>query len=125
MDILVTVLVILHLIGMAYLLGAVLVQLKDIIKGEGRILRGILDGSLLQLITGVVLVGLFSVPGLVPGEEETPDNAVVGIKLVLALVIYVFAFINRNNNPTKSWILWLIGAFTLVNVVLGVTSVMH
>jgi len=122
MAIVATILVILHLIGMAFLLGAFLVQIKDIVKGEGRIIRGILDGALLQLITGILLVGIYSA-NLVPDEKV--DNAVVGIKLVIALAVYVLAFLNRNKVPTKSAVMWVIGGLTLVNVVLGVTSVMQ
>jgi len=122
MQIVATILVILHLIGMAYLLGAFLVQIKDVAKGQGRILRGILDGALLQLITGILLVGIYSA-GLVEGEKT--NDAVVGIKLVIALAIYVLAFLNRNKVPTKSVVLWIIGGLTLVNVILGATSVMQ
>lgn len=122
MKIVADILIILHLIGMAYLFGAFLVEIKDIVKGQGRILRGILDGALLQLITGILLVGIYSA-GLIEGEKT--NDIVVGIKLVIALAVYVLAFMNRNKVPTKSVVLWIIGALTVVNVILGVTSVMQ
>jgi hypothetical protein len=121
MAILVNILIILHLIGMAYLFGAFLVNLKPIIKGEGVIVRGYLDGPLLQLITGIALVGIYS-SGAVPDEKV--NNAVIGIKLLIGLVIWVIAFVLRNKKPAPSAGLWAIGGLTLVNIILGVTSAM-
>ncbi len=121
MAILATVLIILHLIGMAYLFGAFLVNLKPIIKSEGVIVRGYLDGALLQLITGIALVGVYS-SGAIPDEKV--NNAVIGIKLLIALAVWVIAFVLRNKKPAPSVALWAIGGLTLVNIILGVTSAM-
>jgi len=121
MNIVVTILIILHLIGMAYLFGSFLVGIKDTVKGQGRIVRGMLDGALLQLITGIALVGIYSAH-LVPDEEV--NNAGVGIKFIIALAIYVLALVFRKRAVAPSWVLWLIGSLTLVNIVLGVTSAM-
>lgn len=121
METLATILVILHLIGMAFLLGAFLVQIKDIAKGQGRVLRGMLDGALLQLITGLALVGIYS-SGAIADEEV--NNAGIGIKLVVAVIVYVLALVFRKREVAPSWALWTIGGLTLLNVVLGVTSAM-
>jgi hypothetical protein len=121
MNIVVTILIILHLIGMAYLFGSFLVGIKDTVKGQGRIVRGMLDGALLQLITGIALVGIYSAH-LVP--DENVNNAGVGIKFIIALAIYVLALVFRKRAVAPSWVLWLIGGLTLVNIVLGVTSAM-
>jgi hypothetical protein len=117
MDILVNILVILHFIGLAYLLGSFLVQIKDIAKGKGRVLRGMLDGALLQIITGVALVGIYSA-GLV--EDETVDNAKIAVKLGVVLVIYVLALIFRKRTVAPSWVLWLIGLLTVSNIIIAV-----
>ena len=122
MEILANILIVLHLVGLAYLFGAFLVNIRPIAKGEGVIVRGYLDGSLLQLITGIALVGIYSSGAI---ADETPNNAVVGIKLVIALAIWVIAFVLRNKKPAPSVALWAIGGLTLVNIVLGVTSVMQ
>ena len=121
MNIVVTILIILHLIGMAYLFGSFLVGIKDTVKGQGRIVRGMLDGSLLQLITGIALVGIYSAH-LVPDEEV--NNAGIGVKFIIAVAIYVLALVFRKRTVAPSWVLWLIGGLTLVNIVLGVTSAM-
>ena len=119
MNIVVTILIILHLIGMAYLFGSFLVGIKDTVKGQGRIVRGMLDGALLQLITGIALVGIYSAH-LVPDEEV--NNAGIGVKFIIAVAIYVLALVFRKRTVAPSWVLWLIGGLTLVNIVLGVTS---
>jgi hypothetical protein len=117
MQILATVLVILHFIGLAFLLGSFLVQVKDIAKGKGRVLRGMIDGSLLQLITGLALTGIYSA-GLIEGEEV--DNAKIAVKLVVLLVIVALVFIYRKREIAPSWVLWAIGGLTTLNVVLAV-----
>ena len=117
MQILATLLVILHFIGLSFLLGSFLVQVKDIAKGKGRVLRGMIDGSLLQLITGLALTGIYSA-GLVEGEEV--NNAKIAVKLVVLLVIVALVFIFRKREVAPSWVLWAIGGLTVLNVVLAV-----
>ena len=117
MQILATILVILHFIGLSFLLGSFLVQVKDIAKGKGRVLRGMIDGSLLQLITGLALTGIYSA-GLVEGEEV--NNAKIAVKLVVLLVIVALVFIFRKREVAPSWVLWAIGGLTVLNVVLAV-----
>ena len=121
MQIFATILVILHLIGMAYLFGSFLANLKPIIKGQGVVVRGYLDGALLQIVTGIALVGIYS-SGAIPDEKV--NNAAIGIKLIIALAVWVIAFVLRNKKPAPSLGLWAIGGLTLVNIILGVTSAM-
>lgn len=117
MNILATILVILHFIGLAFLLGAFLVQIKDIIAGKGRVLRGMVDGALTQLVTGLALVGIYSAKLV---EDESVNNAKVGVKLVVLLVVVALVFIYRKREVAPSWALWLIGGLTTLNVVLAV-----
>ena len=49
--------VIFHFIGLAALLGGVLVQVKETIAGKGRIITAMIHGALTQLATGLLLVG--------------------------------------------------------------------
>ena len=57
--------VVLHFVGLALLLGAFLVQVKDPNK---TVTRWMWDGALTQLLTGVIMVGMISSGSL--GEEE-------------------------------------------------------
>ena len=117
MQILATILVILHFIGLSFLLGSFLVQVKDIAKGKGRVLRGMIDGALLQLITGLALTGIYSAH-LIDGEEV--NNAKIAVKLVVLLVIVALVFAYRKREVAPSWVLWAIGGLTTLNVVLAV-----
>jgi len=116
-GILVPILVILHFIGLALLLGGFLVQIKDVVKGQGRVLRTMLDGIWTQLITGIALVGIYSAKLV---DDEEVNNAKISVKLGILIVIAIIALIFRKRIPAPSWALWLIGGLTLANVVIAV-----
>ena len=118
MELLVTILVILHFVGLSFLLGSFLVQIKDIAAGKGRVLRGMLDGAYTQLVTGVALTGIYSA-GLLEDDEEV-NNTKIAVKLSVLIVITVIALIFRKREVAPSWALWTIGGLTLLNVVLAV-----
>ena len=117
MEILATILVILHFVGLSLLLGGFFSQIKEIAKGTGRVLRIMLDGAYTQLVTGLALTGIYSA-GLIEGEEV--NNAKVGVKLVVLIAILVIALIFRKREIAPSWALWTIGGLTLLNVILAV-----
>ena len=105
---------VLHFVGLALLLGGFLVQVRD---PDRTVTRWMFDGALTQLITGLVLVGIASSGAL---EGETPNNAVVGIKTVIVVVIAVLAFIGKRR-PAPQAALWgVIGLLTLVNILVAV-----
>lgn len=114
MEFVYNLLVVLHFIGLASLLGGFLVQMRSADKGVN---PAMLHGALTQLVTGVLLVGIASA-GLVPGEEV--DNAKITVKLVIVLIITALAFIGRRRTPPQVPIWAAIGALTLVNVVIAV-----
>jgi hypothetical protein len=107
-------LVVLHFIGLASLLGGFIVQMKSPEKGVN---PAMFHGALTQLVTGVLLVGIASA-GLVPGEEV--DHAKIAVKLVIVLIITALAFIGRKRTPPQVGLWGAIGALTLVNVVIAV-----
>ena len=75
MDILIGIVLILHFVGLAALLGGVLVQVKDTIAGKGRIIAAMIHGALTQLVTGILLVGLLEMSG---GDV---NNTKIAVKL--------------------------------------------
>ena len=115
MDILENVLIVFHFIGLASILGGVLVQIKLFSRGEARVLPVIMSGVWLQLITGVALVGVLSV---MPDEE--PNNIKYGVKLFVLIVIAVIAIPNREKERPASWAVPAIGLLTLANIVISV-----
>ena len=114
MEFVYNLLLVLHFIGLAMLLGGWFVQLSSPDKGVNRTM---LEGALTQLITGVIMVGMLSA-GAMEGEE--PNNGVVGIKFLVVVVITVLAFIGRRRQPPQVALWAIIGALTLLNVVIAV-----
>ncbi|MEI6362126.1 MAG: hypothetical protein WCP95_08320 [Actinomycetes bacterium] len=105
---------VLHFIGLAMLLGGWFVQMSSPDKGVNRTM---LEGALAQLITGFVLVGMLSAGAI---EGESPNNTVVGIKMLVVIIITVLAFIGRRRQPPQVAIWAAIGGLTLVNIVVAV-----
>jgi hypothetical protein len=115
MDILEHTLLVLHFVGLASLLGGVLVQIKSFKSGTARIVPAIMHGAWLQLITGAALMAVISI-----GTDEHLDNVKFGIKLLVLIVITVLAFINRKKEKVAAWLVPTIGALTLVNIIIAV-----
>ena len=114
MDILIGIVLILHFVGLAALLGGVLVQVKDTIAGKGRILAAMIHGALTQLVTGVALLGLLQSSG---GDV---NNTKIAVKLAVVIVITVLVFVFRKRQPLAPWVVWLVGALTIANIAIAV-----
>ncbi|MCI2959630.1 hypothetical protein MN032_18250 [Agromyces atrinae] len=115
MNVVVMILLILHFVGLASLLGGFLVQTKAIGRGKGTVVTAMVHGALTQLVTGVAMVGLIEMMG-----ERDLDMAKIAVKLIVAVVITVLVFVFRKKDPAPSWALWLIGGLTLANIVIAV-----
>ncbi len=117
MEFLFHIVVVLHFVGLALLLGAFLVQVRD---PQKTVTRWMWDGALTQLLTGLILVGMISGGLLGDEEKEELNNGKIAIKLVIVLVIAVLAFIGKKK-PAPQVGLWaVIGLLTLANVVVAV-----
>ncbi|MFD4423096.1 hypothetical protein ACFWN7_16545 [Agromyces sp. NPDC058484] len=115
MDTLRTILLILHFVGLASLLGGFLVQVKAIGAGRGTVVPAMVHGALTQLVTGLLLVATIQM-----GDLGDVDNVKIAVKLVIAVAITVLVFVFRKKDPAPSWALWTIGALTLANIVVAV-----
>ncbi len=107
-------LLVLHFVGLALLLGAFLVQVRD---PEKTVTRWMWDGALTQAVTGVLMVGIASA-GALAGEK--PNNAVVGIKLLIVIVIAIIAFIGKRKQGPQTGMWAAIGLLTLLNILVAV-----
>jgi hypothetical protein len=106
-------LVFLHLLGMAILVGTFLVQNK---AGAGAKLNvGWLHGAALQLVTGVAL------QLLAPATDAEYNNAKLGIKLLVLLVIggLALGYVLRRATAPR-WLNPVLGGLVVVNVGLAV-----
>ncbi|MBQ1025102.1 hypothetical protein [Micromonospora sp. C95] len=99
-----------HLIGFALLLGGAIAQY---LTGKIRVNAAMLWGSVIQLLTGLGL----SAP-LRDGDEPAPAKLVT--KLVLALLIFVMVFFSRKRAEVNRGHFLAIVGLTLVNAAVAV-----
>jgi hypothetical protein len=103
--------VMLHLLGMAAIVGGYLVVAR-----APRILPAIVWGARAQIITGLILVGLAE--GGATGTK--PDHAKIAVKLVVALVVVALAEISRAKDKRGERVnpnlIHAIGGLAILNV---------
>lgn len=114
MEIVKGILIVLHLVGFGAVFGSTLAQLSAVKEARARITPGILHGAWLLLATGLLLVGMVYATG---GQ---PNNAKIGVKLVVLLVLIAVVLIGRKKQPTSAGMLGAIAGLSLVNVALAV-----
>mgnify|MGYP007049616660 CR=1 FL=1 len=112
-------LVVLHLVGMAALLGGFLVQIKALRAKTAEILPAMVHGAWTSFITGLLLVGVREWE-LAMGGGEDLDHSKIAIKSVVVLIILVLVMLNRKKKPVAGSVLGTVGGLTLLNVVLAV-----
>ena len=114
MGIAISILLILHFIGLAGIIGGWIATVKAPVVN-----KAILHGSILQVVTGILLVGLREMEG--DGEM---NHMKIGIKLVIALVILVLAVVGTRKEakvPGSSGTLAVAaGVLAIVNVAIAV-----
>lgn len=104
-------LIFLHLVGLASLLGGFLVQLRG---PDRRVLPAMVHGALTQLVTGLALVGVDE------ALDVAVDNAKIGVKLLVVLVITVLVWANRRKPAIPAGLFFGIGGLTLLNTAVAV-----
>jgi cytochrome bd-type quinol oxidase subunit 2 len=114
-EILFKILVVLHFVGLASLLGGFLVQMST----RPRVINNaMLHGVLTQVVTGIAMVGIVSAKLL---EDETVDNSKIAIKLLIALFVLGAVLLGRRKPAEEQQPYWAAaGALTLVNVIVAV-----
>ncbi|ALE91861.1 hypothetical protein AOC05_05155 [Arthrobacter alpinus] len=114
MDFLRLLLVFLHILGAAAIVGGWLAAFKTPTVTQWQWI-----GALTQLITGILLVGLASM-----GDGDGPNNTKVAVKLIIALVVGVAAFIGRrkakNNETVPKGLAHAVGGMALINIAIAV-----
>ena len=84
METLRLVLLFVHILGYAALLGGLLVQVRDDTKSVNSLMR---DGAGTAFVAGLLLVGVLENLG-------SPDHAKIGVKFAIGLVILVLVMAN-------------------------------
>jgi hypothetical protein len=106
------VLVFVHFLGLAALIGGAFVQIT---ASDKVVNRAMLDGALTQLVTGIALVGVIQ-----GALDEEVNNAKVGLKLAILLVIIGLSWVNRKKPSIPTGIWATILGLAVVNVGIAV-----
>lgn len=101
-----------HLIGFALLLGGAIMQY---LSGKLRINPAMLWGAIIQVVTGVAL----SAP-LRGGGDDEPSPVKLGVKLLIAVMIFVMVFFSRKRESVARGHFLAIVGLTLVNAAVAV-----
>ncbi|MDM7854239.1 hypothetical protein [Cellulomonas alba] len=102
------ILLFLHLVGWAIVLGGTIVTLR-----EARLPKGALHGILTALVTGIAMVGLAQASD----ELRDPNNAKIAVKLVIALVVTgLIVYGTRRPEKVTRGLAGAILGLTVVNV---------
>jgi hypothetical protein len=111
MEILRLVLLFLHVLGFAALIGGLLVQARE---PEKRVNSAMRDGIGTAFLTGLALVGVLE------AGDDPVNHAKVGVKLVVGLVVLVLVMANMRK-PRIPDGLWLgLVALSVINVAVAV-----
>ena len=112
MDVLVNVFVVLHLLGMAAIIGSA------VFVARGAVTPALLWGARAQLVTGILLVGLLQ------ANDDEVNNAKLGVKLLVAIAVVgcaeVAAAKERKGQGPRPQLVNAAGALALVNVAIAV-----
>ena len=114
MDIIYKLILVLHFIGVAMLVGGFFSQMG---AKPPLVTQWMRDGALTQLLTGFILVGL--APRLEGGEAF--DNAAVGTKTLIALIVTGLVLFGMRQDPEKQKPYWAAaGALAIINILVAV-----
>ena len=111
MELLIHVFVVLHLLGMAAIIGSAL------FVARGTVTPALVWGARAQLVTGIILVGL------VQANDEEPNNMKIGVKLLVAIAVVACAEIAAAKGRTgdeRPQLVTAAGVLALVNVLVAV-----
>lgn len=100
-----------HLIGMATLVSAFVLQLRT--ASDGPLVSLWRHGAELQFVTGIALVGLHHAI-----DDIEPNDIKAGVKLlvVLAILVLAFRYSARRKDQIPSWLPMAMGGLVALNV---------
>ncbi|WP_019136423.1 hypothetical protein [Cellulomonas massiliensis] len=112
MDLVFQILLVLHLVGWAIVLGGALVSLR-----APKIPAGLLHGALTALVTGLIMAGL----GFSGVAGHDYDHVKIAVKTVVAVVITVLVVLGqRRPERVTAGYLGAIAGLTVANVAVAV-----
>ena len=112
MNIVYGILVVLHLLGMAMVVGGWLATVR-----EPKIVPGMLHGALTTLVSGLIMVGLRESDVV---HKPELDHAKIGIKLLVALVVTTLLIVAGRRRGDAKRLVPAAGGLTILNVMIAV-----
>lgn len=111
METLRLVLLFVHILGFAALLGGLLVQLRTEPKAVNSLMR---DGAGTAFVAGLLLVGVLE------GLGGDVDHAKIGVKFAIGLVILVLVMANLRKPSIPQGLYYGLLALTVANIAIAV-----
>lgn len=112
MDIVYNIMVFLHIVGAAMIVGIWIGNMKKPTVHPRQF-----DGAALQLITGIVMMGL------IPAMDMEANYFKLGIKFAIALAVAVLAFMGsrkyKKDEPISKGLAHSVGGLALLNVAIA------
>jgi hypothetical protein len=110
METLRLVLLFVHILGYAALLGGLLVQVRSETRSVNSLMR---DGIGTAFVAGLLLVGVLESLG-------SPDHAKIGVKFAVGLVILVLVMVNMRKPTIPQGLYFGLLALTVANIAVAV-----
>lgn len=112
MNIVYDIMVFLHIVGAAMIVGIWIGNMKKPTVHPRQF-----DGAALQLLTGIVMMGL------IPALDRDANYMKLGVKIVIALVVAILAFIGsrkfKKGEPVSKGLAHSVGGLALLNVAIA------
>ncbi|SFC73080.1 hypothetical protein SAMN04487968_11085 [Nocardioides terrae] len=108
------VLLLVHVLGFAALIGGLLVQVREPVKQVNGLMR---DGSVTTVVAGLLLVWVIE-EGDFPTDESFA--AKTAVKLVLGVVILGLVLANLRKERIPAALFWVIGALTVADLAVAI-----
>ncbi|UAL28721.1 hypothetical protein K8W59_12735 [Nocardioides rotundus] len=111
MTIVQNILVLLHFLGWAALFGGMVVQLREPAKRVNAAMR---DGAGTAFLAGLLIVGVLE------AGSDPVNNAKIGVKFVIGLVVLVLVMANVRKERLKDGVFYGILGLTVANMVVAI-----
>lgn len=106
---------VLHFLGLASLLGGIMVQLSA--RGSRVVNPAMQHGALTQLVTGVAMVGMGEA---IDSLDKDVDQAKIGVKLLVVLVVTALLIVYRKRTTIGDGLFFALFGLSAANVVIAV-----
>lgn len=113
LELTIRIFLVLHLIGLASLLGGFLTQMTSL-KSGAKVVPAMMHGAWLLLVTGLAMVGM------VYANDEKVNNMTLGLKSAVITAIFFIAYSFNKKDKAPKWVVPTIGALTVINIIMAV-----